>query len=155
MTLRILANFLDKHQIGYTTIKHPDTITEKGLEGVSHIVGNGFAKVMMAKADGKYVMMVIPSMHTLDLSFLRNFLGVRDIELVNAKDSKELFPGCENDAIPPFGNLVGIPVYIDKDLTEDDGIAFNAGNHLEVIMMSYREFERLVQPVVVSFQNVG
>jgi len=50
--------------------------------------------------------------------------------------------------MPPFGNLYGMEVYADTSLREDEEIAFNAGSHIEVIRMAYRDFERLVQPKI-------
>ena len=56
--------------------------------------------------------------------------------------------------MPPFGNLYGLEVLVDPSLAEDDEIAFNAGNHREMIRMPYAEFERLVQPRLVPFAEV-
>ena len=53
--------------------------------------------------------------------------------------------------MPPFGNLYGMEVYVAEALSKDEEIAFNAGSHTEVIRMGYHDFERLVQPKVVSF----
>ena len=53
--------------------------------------------------------------------------------------------------MPPFGNLYGMEVYVAQALTDNEEIAFNAGSHTEVIRMGYKDFERLVQPKVVSF----
>ena len=50
--------------------------------------------------------------------------------------------------MPPFGNLYGIDVYVAQELTEDEQIAFNAGNHQQLIQMKYNDFDRLVRPVV-------
>jgi len=42
-------------------------------------------------------------------------------------------------------------VFVAPGLAEDEWIAFNAGTHTELIKMSYKDFERLVKPKVVSF----
>ncbi|MGA2192837.1 MAG: YbaK/EbsC family protein, partial [Nitrospirota bacterium] len=65
---------------------------------------------------------------------------------------KNLFPDCEPGAMPPFGNLYGIPVYVDRSLAEDKNIVFNAGTYYEAVRMSYSDFERLVRP---SYLQVG
>ena len=53
--------------------------------------------------------------------------------------------------MPPFGNLYGMDVYAAESLSENDEIAFNAGLHEEIIKLSFRDFERLVQPRVMAF----
>jgi Ala-tRNA(Pro) deacylase len=151
MQFTMLANYLDKHQIGYTTIQYPGIITEKELEGVSHSFCSRFAKPVMVKADDSVVLIIIPSGRSLDLDAVRESLNLSRAELASREEFDTLFPGWETDAVPPFGKLSGIPVYIDKDLATDDSIAFNAGDHHEVIMMPFREFSRLVQPEIMSF----
>jgi len=53
--------------------------------------------------------------------------------------------------MPPFGNLYNMEVYLSPELANNEEIAFNAGTHTELIKMSYKDFERLVQPKVISF----
>jgi Ala-tRNA(Pro) deacylase len=53
--------------------------------------------------------------------------------------------------MPPFGNLYGLPVYVDQALTRDEQIDFNAGSHTELLQLAYADFERLVKPKVASF----
>jgi Ala-tRNA(Pro) deacylase len=53
--------------------------------------------------------------------------------------------------MPPFGNLYGIPVFVDRSLTEQEEIVFEACTHTDVIRMRYEDFERLVSPVVAEF----
>jgi Ala-tRNA(Pro) deacylase len=64
---------------------------------------------------------------------------------------KSRFPDCEIGAMPPFGNLYGMEVFAAESLGENEEIAFNAGSHQEVIKLKYADFERLVQPMVMSF----
>ena len=62
-----------------------------------------------------------------------------------------IFPACEAGAMPPFGNLYGLPVWVDQALTRDKDISFNAGTHEQTVRMAYADFARLVQPRVASF----
>ena len=62
-----------------------------------------------------------------------------------------MFPGIELGAMPPFGNLYDMAVYVDEALARDERIAFNAGTHSELIQLDYADFERLVQPTVANF----
>jgi Ala-tRNA(Pro) deacylase len=77
--------------------------------------------------------------------------GSANVRFASEEKFKERFSGCETGAMPPFGNLYGMDVYVADTLAEDEEIAFNAGSHTEVIRMAYQDFERLVQPKVVSF----
>lgn len=49
------------------------------------------------------------------------------------------------------GNLYDIDVYVDKALTEDEEIFFQAGNHIESIKMKYKDYSSLVKPRIAEF----
>ena len=74
-----------------------------------------------------------------------------DIDLATELDFKDAFPECEIGAMPPFGNLYGMEVFTAASLAEDENIAFNAGSHTELVQLSYKDFERLAKPKVVTF----
>ncbi len=65
-----------------------------------------------------------------------------------------LFPDCEIGAMPPFGNLYGMEVFVAESLAEDEEIAFYAGNHSEMIHLKYECFERLVEPCVFKYSSI-
>jgi len=55
--------------------------------------------------------------------------------------------------MPPSGNLCGMKVFVATALAEDEGIAFNAGTHTELIKLDYKDFERLAKPKVAAFRT--
>lgn len=87
----------------------------------------------------------------VDFGELRKDLNASKVELATEADFKELFPECEVGAMPPFGNLFAMDVIVERTLADTHEIAFNAGNHKELIRMSYADFERLVRPKVFAF----
>ena len=66
-------------------------------------------------------------------------------------DVQSLCGDCETGAMPPFGALYDMPLYVDACFPRDQEIVFQAGNHHEVVRMSYEEYERLARPVVADF----
>jgi len=98
-------------------------------------------------------MAVLSANYSIDLDYFRKETGAKKIELVSEEQFKDKFPDCEIGFMPPFGNLYGMDVYVDKHLTKDKEIAFNAGAHLELFKMSYQDFEKLVKPKVLRFSD--
>ena len=98
-------------------------------------------------------MAVLPASYRVRLDVLKELTGAKTIELANEMEFKYLFPECEIGAMPPFGNLYDMEVFVAASLAEDTEIAFNAGTHVELIRMAYADFERLVQPVVLAFST--
>ena len=95
-------------------------------------------------------MVVLPASRQLDFELLRQLTGTRDVELAGEKEFAGLFPECEIGAMPPFGNLYGMDVYVSEELEDDDEIAFNAGAHTELLRLSYENYKRLVHPRVAK-----
>lgn len=96
-------------------------------------------------------MVVLPANRKIVLSALREMLANQNVKLATEDDFIERFPDCELGAMPPFGNLYGLPVYVAESLAEEPEIVFNAGTHREVIKMSFADFAELVQPTVLDF----
>ena len=92
-------------------------------------------------------MTVLPADHQLDLEKVGKAIG-KAAALDTEKEFKSLFPDCAVGAMPPFGNLYGVPTYVDKSLTQEDYIVFEAGTHTDAIKLSYRDYEKIVKPRV-------
>ena len=149
-----LHHFLDECHAPYTTLTHDRTITAQQTANAAHIGTRNFAKTVMLKIGGRLAMMVMPAAYRVDLTRLSRALGGREVELAHEDEFKDAFADCELGAMPPFGNLYGIPVYVDARLAEQPEIAFNAGSHIDLVRMPYAEFERLAQPELLYMAHV-
>lgn len=153
MPARTLKEFLDKEQIKYVSIMHSTAYTAQEVAASAHITGKELAKTVIVELDGQMAMAVLPADRKIVLQDLREVTGSDEVKFASEDEFREKFPECETGAMPPFGNLYGMDVYLAESLTHNDEIAFNAGSHTEVIRMSLADFERLVQPKVISFTN--
>lgn len=153
MPLSKVRTFLDQHHVKYVVISHSKAYTAQGIAAIAHIRGQELAKTVIVKLDGALAMAVLPASYQVDLLALKKVVGVKDAALASEREFKQHFPDCETGAMPPFGNLYGVPVYVDQTLTRDREIAFNAGTHLELIRMEYEDFDRLVEPQVFWFST--
>jgi Ala-tRNA(Pro) deacylase len=153
MPLNKVRAFLDEHHVKYVVISHSKAYTAQGIAAMAHIPGQELAKTVIVKLDSALAMAVLPASYQVDLLALKKAVGVKDAELASEREFKQHFPDCETGAMPPFGNLYSIPVYVDETLTRDREIAFNAGTHLELIRMRFADFEKLVKPVALRFST--
>jgi len=151
MPTRKLKEFLDQNKVKYVTIDHSLAFTAQEIAASAHIKGKDLAKTVMLLVDGAMAMAVLPASFQIDLKRLRDAIRARQVELADEGEFKDRFPECEVGAMPPFGNLYGMKVYLEEMLAADDSIAFNAGTHGQLIQMHYADFERLVKPVRVDF----
>jgi len=146
MPVKKLKDFLDSNKIKYVTIKHSPAYTAPEIAGTAHIPGKELAKTVIIKVDGKMAMAVLPASQKVNFDLLKKIAGASKAELASEQEFKDLFPECDVGAMPPFGNLYGMEVFVDESLLEDKEIAFNAGSHTELIRLAYKDFERLVKP---------
>ena len=153
MPAQKLKDFLDSHNIRYITLTHSPAYTAQAIAHTAHISGKELAKTVILKVDGELVMAVLPATHKVNLDVCKQSLGAKRVTLAEERDFMSTFPGCELGAMPPFGNLWDVPVYVAQRLAEDETIAFNAGSHTELIQMSYADFEQLVKPKVVKLTH--
>lgn len=148
-----LKEFLDKHKIKYVSIHHSTAYTAAEIAASAHVKGRNLAKTVIVKLDGKLAMAVLPSKYHVNLERLRVASSSGSVDLAGEEEFSRKFPGCDEGAMPPFGNLYGMPVYVDTILTEDEEIAFNACSHTELIQLAYKDFEKLVKPTVAAFRE--
>ena len=151
MPLKTLTKFLDDEGVKYVTITHSIAYTAQQIAESAHIPGNELAKTVMVKLDGRMAMAVLRGPDKVDLYQLSRAAGVAKVELADESEFQGLFPKVEVGAMPPFGNLYDMPVFVEEGLAEDDKIAFNAGSHSELIQLAYEDYVRLVGPKIARF----
>ncbi|MBN1912035.1 MAG: YbaK/EbsC family protein [Pirellulales bacterium] len=155
MPTQRLKQFLDENQIKYTSIRHSPAYTAQEIAHSAHISGKDVAKTVIAKIDDRMAMVVMPASEQVVFQFLRDALGVDEVVLATEEEFQDQFPGCELGAMPPFGNLFGMEVFVSETLADNDEIAFNAGTHTELVRMRWSDFERLVEPRVLHLSYSG
>jgi Ala-tRNA(Pro) deacylase len=151
MPAKKLQEFLDSRDIKYETIYHLQAFTAQEIAATARIPGKQLAKTVIVKVDGELKMAVLPAPYKVDLKLLKESAGAKKVELASEQEFEKMFPDCEVGAMPPFGNLYGLEVFVAESLAEEVEIAFNAGSHKELIKVFYKDFETHVIPKVVRF----
>jgi Ala-tRNA(Pro) deacylase len=132
--------------------RHSPEFTAQEIAAETHIRGKELAKTVMVKIDTNMAMAVIAASSKVDLERLRETTGAGMVELATEEEFGGLFPECEVGAMPPFGELYDMPVFVDDLLREDEEIAFNAGSHIDLIQMSYTDYESVASAVVARIR---
>jgi Ala-tRNA(Pro) deacylase len=150
-----LIDYLNENKVRHEVLQHSEVITAQRAAQVEHVKGRQHTKVVMIKSGGQLLMAVIPTDYQIDLEKVAKVAGTT-VSLATEAEFKSLFPDCAVGAMPPFGNLYGVPTYVDKHLAEQEEIVFEAGTHTDAIKIAYRDYEKIVKPRVedlaVKFQ---
>jgi Ala-tRNA(Pro) deacylase len=148
-----LIDYINRNGVRYEVIEHAPAYSAHEVAVASHVAEKDLAKTLIAHSGDKYYMAVVPADHRLDEHLLRDVLNEKEVHLAHEQDLKPLFPDCEIGAMPPFGNLYALPVYIDKTLTNDKEIVFNACSHVKSIRLKMDDYIRIVKPVVADISR--
>ena len=146
-----LESYLRENTVPFEVQHHARVYTAQEVAATEHVPGKVVAKVVVVQADDKMVMLALPASYRVYESKLASVLGCREVRIAREDEFASAFPDCEVGAMPPFGNLYGVPVVVDRSLAEDDTIVVQAGTHTDTLSLKYADFARLVNPTVAEF----
>ncbi len=142
-----LQKLLDTERSGYAVLPHPDAYSAQEVAQRSHVKGRRLVKVVvMRDIDGVDFMVAVPADRPIDPAALRRVTGRIGVQLEDEGELARLFPDCEVGAMPPFGHLYHMPMFVDPCLFEGVDIFFQAGNHREIVLMRTIEYDRIARP---------
>ncbi|HWC88008.1 MAG TPA: YbaK/EbsC family protein [Pirellulales bacterium] len=146
-----VQQFLDSRGISFEMLPHEPTFSAQRMAQAVHVSGDNVAKTVLLKADGQFVLAVLPATHQIHLEMAREALAAHLLELADEDELAKVFSDCEVGAVPPFGTQYGIETLVDASLAEDDEIVFEGNAHRQAFRMKYRDFEDLENPQVAVF----
>ncbi len=147
-----VSRLLEQNRIEYEILPHREAFTAQEVAQTTHVSGRALAKVVVVREPaGAYLMAVLPASCHLDLNLLEQMTGHRGSVLATEDELKRLFPDCELGAMPPFGRLYGMPMYLDHCFWKASEFFFQAGNHHEVVRMDFEDYVQLARPLAGEF----
>jgi Ala-tRNA(Pro) deacylase len=144
-----LERYLRENGVPFEVQEHPTAYTAQKIAASEHVPGRMFAKVVMAITDEDLMMLVLPAPSVVDVAKVSDVVG-KSVRLANESEFASTFPDCEAGAMPPFGNLYDVPVYVDRALGRNERIVFQAGTHSVTMSVAYADLERLAGPTVAD-----
>ena len=148
MPARKLKAMLDERNVKYISINHSPAFTARETAASTFIPRREFAKTIIVDLDGEKVMAVVSASRHVDLEALAKIADRGQARLATEDEFKALFPDCEIGAMPPFGSLYQVPVFVDRMVTEVDDLCFNAGSHEQILRMDCSDYLEIEKPVV-------
>lgn len=150
-----LIAMLEAEKVPYRLTGHPPAFTAQDEARVDHLPGERVAKVVISLVDETPVMAVVGADQYVDLHEVARAAGGRRARLAREEEFAHLFPDCDVGAMPPFGNLYGLPVLVDTALMRESHITFLAGTHDQSITIPTEAYGRLVRPVLATLAKQG
>lgn len=145
-----IKDILDKNMIKYQSYEHRAVFTSEEAAKVRNTRMSQGAKALVMIGDKKPLMVVLPADRKVDFKNVKKLLKIKNLEMAKPEEVKKL-TGVEIGAVPPFGNLVGLPLYVDNSLTQEEEIVFNAGLHTKSIMMQSGDYLTVTKPILGDY----
>jgi len=140
-----ILNYFSKNKVKYEVIPHRIVYTAYDLAQTLKIKLNTVAKVLLAKVDKNYAMLVVPANKNIDFKKFKKVFKVKQIKIVKENLIKKILkikPGTQT----PFGNLYKLPVYLDKSLLRQKKIIFCGGDYKQAIKIKIKDLLKLENP---------
>jgi Ala-tRNA(Pro) deacylase len=149
-----LRELLTREGAPFEVIGHREVYTAQERAAACHVPGRRLAKVVIVRDTDGYAMTVLPATARLDLPELRRRSRRYDLTLASEGELERLFPGCEIGAMPPFGRVFGLPVYLDRGFASGVEMVFESGTHREEVSMPMAEYVRVERPAIATLARV-
>ncbi len=148
-----LLRYLRSNKVEFQVLEHDPAFSAHDVAAVAHIPESEMAKAILIKIDEHFWMAVLRADQRINQQMIRRVFGAKNVQLAHEEDLGALFPDCQLGAMPPFGNLYGLPVLLEECLAEDEEIVFNACTHTKAIRMKFKDFRHLAKPVIAGFAD--
>lgn len=143
---------LTDYHIEYHVYDHKPVFTSEEAAAVRNTDIHQGAKALVMYADKNPVMVVVPADLKADFKKLKTAAKIKDLRMATKEEVKEL-TNVEVGAVPPFGHIFNIPLYVDELLFENQTIIFNAGLHTKSIEMTSEDFKKIAQGIIGNFSS--
>ena len=137
--------------IPFEELHHAETFTAQEMAQREHVSGHRVAKVVVVMADDRPVELVLPASRHVNLDLVRSALGCRNVRLASEEQMSRFFTGCELGAVPPLRQWSDVAVLMDRTLSVEGPIIFQAATHTDAIRLNFRDWYEMVNPQVASF----
>jgi aspartyl-tRNA synthetase len=148
----VIVADLKKHNIPYKSYTHAPVHTSEEAAKVRDTPLSWGAKAIVMYADDKPVMVVVAGDTKIDSKFFKTAFGVKDLRMATAEEVLTV-TSVPIGAVPPFGHIFNIPLYMDEKIQANDTVVFNAGLHERSIQLNEKDFEKIAKPIIGKFSK--
>lgn len=138
-----LDSYLKAQGVDHTLVPHPHTESSMATAAAARVPGDHLAKAVIVGDEDGWMMVVVPSDYHVHLGALHRHLG-RAVGLATEAQVVELFPGCDEGAVPPIGAAFGLPTLVDERLLDAPEVFFESGDHEHLVRVSGDQFRALL-----------
>jgi len=142
-----IKEFLTEKGVPFTLLTHKACKTSEESAQARGVSIDSGAKALLIKDCGKnskqigipYYLAVMSASQKFASKEFKRIIGSKNIRFASADEVTEI-TGCLPGAVPPFGSIFDIPIWVDRSLSRQDVINFNCGLRTASITMRYDDY---------------
>jgi Ala-tRNA(Pro) deacylase len=138
-----ITKYLDSAKIKYEIVEHRTVYTAYDKAATLRVKPNVIGKTLVLKADGGLIMVLAPGNKNLDLGKIKKLAKAKKLDFVSETILKNKFKGIKLGAIPPFGEMWKLPMFMEKNLLKEKNIFVSAGVYESSFKVSPKVFGKL------------
>ena len=145
-----ILKYLSENDVEYSLLTHEPITTALNLAKTIKLPAHIIARTILIKTEKQFWMIVLPADRKVNIEAVCRILGANCAREADAGDWSFYFPDCDMDTMPPFGNLYGINILVEKSLEVGRRIVFSAYSRTQSIFMRWDAYVNLVKPIVAE-----
>jgi aspartyl-tRNA synthetase len=143
---------LDAKKIIYKAFEHEPVLTSEDAAKVRKTPLAWGAKAIVLFGDDKPLMAVVAADTKIDMKALKIFAKIKDLRMATPDEVIKV-TSVPIGAVPPFGHIFQIPLYMDQKIQGNEKVVFNAGLHTKSIELNEPDYEKIANPTVGVFSK--
>ena len=150
-----LVALLTASGVSFRLVEHAEAETSKEAAEIrgSRLEQGAKALVLTLGSKGPagnpYVLAVVPAHRSLDARKLRTSQRFKSLSMASPEAVLDKF-GLLKGSVPPFGSVLGVPVFVDPSLRDNEEIVFNAGLRTKSVFLRVEDFDKIEKPIWVD-----
>lgn len=146
-----IRTYLQSRRVPFVMfLQRPAPTSSRRAQSV-HVPGRRVAKGVLVRAGERYVLAVLPATDRIDLAQLSSVLDGLPVRLASEDEVGQVFADCERGAVPPFGQVYGLPTVLEAGLADGSELVCVGNQRHEGIRLSLADFEALEAPIRAHF----
>jgi Ala-tRNA(Pro) deacylase len=150
--LGTLVEYLANARVPFRLASYPSE-EDQPIAGHPLPPGGVLVDTRLFSVAGRTVLAVFPDGEDVDVSAISTALGQSAMPATRDELPQDL--RVARGAIPPMGQLLGIPIVLDSRLTSAAVVVFRAFSTSAYFEVPYEDWARLEQPRVAPFASMG
>jgi Ala-tRNA(Pro) deacylase len=151
--IKKLEKFLKENKIQYQEIGHRTVYTAHDKAATLRVKEKSVGKTLLIKTDRDLVLVLIPGNKNFDKRKFKKIVNdwrkktnqkpVKNIDFASETLMKNNLKGVKVGAVPPFGKLWKLSVFVDRSLLKEKEIILNSGNYNSSLKIKQKELRNL------------